>query len=100
MSNELLSLKEQIENMTMHHQLEVLKLLKNMPTAPLNENQNGTFINLSILLDKDIVILKEYVDYVKDQQQTLLDIEAKKKFIQNKYFKDNKDSFVSNYSNE
>ena len=59
MSNELLSLKEQIENMTMHHQLEVLKLLKNMPTAPLNENQNGTFINLSILLDKDILILKE-----------------------------------------
>lgn len=100
MSNELLCLKEQIENMTMHHQLEVLKLLKNMPTAPLNENQNGTFINLSILLDKDILILKEYVDYVKDQQQTLLDIEAKKKFIQNKYFKDNKDSFVSNYSNE
>lgn len=100
MSNELLSLKEQIENMTMHHQLEVLKLFKNMPTAPLNENQNGTFVNLSILLDKDILVLKEYVDYVKDQQQTLLDIEAKKKIIQNKYFKDNKDSFIGNYSNE
>ena len=82
--------------MSKYHQLEVLKLFKNMPTAPINENQNGTFINLSILLDKDIEVLKEYVEYVKDQQKTLLDMENKKKKLQNKYFKDNKDIFIGN----
>lgn len=94
--NKIQDLKKSIESMSIHHQIEVLKILKNMPTAPVNENQNGTFINLSILLDKDIEILQEYVDYVKDQQQTLSDIEAKKQTIQNKYFKDNKDLFINN----
>ena len=95
MTAEIQSLKESIEKMDMHHQLEVLKLFKNMPTAPINENQNGTFVNLTILLDKDIAILKEYVEYVNDQQQTLIDIENKKRSIQNKFFKDNKDIFIN-----
>lgn len=95
MSAEITFLKECIEKMDMHHQLEVLKLLKNMPTAPINENQNGTFVNLTILLDKDIQVLKEYVEYVNDQQQTLIDIENKKISIQNKFFKDNKDNFIN-----
>lgn len=96
MPNDLQNLKESIEMMTTYHQIEVLKLLRTMPTAPINENQNGTFINLSILLDKDIEILKEYVEYVKDQQKTLLDMETKKQNLQNKYFKDNKDIFIGN----
>lgn len=89
---ELRDLKESIELMTKHHQIEVLRILYTRENIHINENQNGTFVNLSSLTREDIEALKEYSDYVKDQQKTLAIIESKKQFIQNKYFKDNKDN--------
>ena len=82
----LRELKETIESMSNHHQIEVLRILHDKNTS-LNENQNGTFVNLTLLNEEVINALKEYADYVKDQQQTLAVIEARKKQIQNKYFK-------------
>lgn len=93
-------LKEYIESMSKHHQIEVLRILKTRADKHLNENKNGTFINLSLLSDEDIDALKDYSEYVKDQQETLALIESKKQIISNKYFKDykyendNKDSIV------
>ena len=89
---ELRDLKESIELMTKHHQIEVLRILCNRQNIHINENQNGTFVNLSSLTGEDIEALKEYSEYVKDQQKTLAIIESKKQFIQNKYFKGNKDN--------
>ena len=89
---ELRDLKESIELMTKHHQIEVLRILCTRQNIHINENQNGTFVNLSSLTGEDIEALKEYSEYVKDQQKTLAIIESKKQFIQNKYFKDNKDN--------
>lgn len=91
---DLRELKESIETMSNHHQIEVLRILCARKNIPLNENQNGTFVNMSSLSHGDIDALKEYSDYVKDQQATLALIESKKQFIQNKYFNDNKDSIV------
>ena len=90
-ANELLDLKETIEGMSYHHQIEVLRILHDKNNGSLNENQNGTFINLTLLKDETINALKEYSDYVKDQQETLAVIESRKKQIQNKYFKGFKD---------
>jgi len=88
----LRSLKENIEKMSAHHQVEVLRILHNRPKVPLNENQNGTFVNLSQLDKATIQALQEYTEYVKDQTATLAVIEARKQQIQQKYFpKDNKD---------
>ena len=89
-TSELRELKEMIESMGHHHQIEVLRILHSKNTA-LNENQNGTFINLTLVGEETITALREYADYVKDQQQTLAVIEARKKQIQNKYFKGVKD---------
>ena len=97
MSN-LRALKESIESMSVHHQIEVLRILHSRPNAPLNENQNGTFVNLSSLTTKDILALQEYAEYVRDQQETLATIEAKKQSIQKKYFNDNKDNSVNSSS--
>ena len=93
---ELRDLKESIELMTKHHQIEVLRILCTRQNIHINENQNGTFVNLSSLTGEDIEALKEYSEYVKDQQKTLAIIESKKQFIQNKYFKDNKDNKLLN----
>ena len=92
-TSELRELKEMIESMGHHHQIEVLRILHSK-NASLNENQNGTFINLTLVGEETITALKEYADYVKDQQKTLAVIEARKKQIQNKYFKDVKDKVI------
>ena len=92
--SELHELKESIEIMSKHHQIEVLRILFNRQNIHINENQNGTFVNLSTLSKEDIDSLLEYREYVKDQQKTIAIIESKKQFIQNKYLKDNKDSNV------
>ena len=94
--SELHELKESIEIMSKHHQIEVLRILFNRQNIHINENQNGTFVNLSTLSKEDIDSLLEYSEYVKDQQKTIAIIESKKQFIQNKYFKDNKGSKVMN----
>lgn len=86
----LRELKEYIESMSKHHQVEVLRILKTRSSVHLNENKNGTFINLSLLTPDDIDALKDYSDYVKDQQETLALIESKKRIIVDKYFKDYK----------
>tara|TARA_B100000073_G_C23305532_1_gene400472 strand:- start:22 stop:327 length:306 start_codon:yes stop_codon:yes gene_type:complete len=91
---ELRELKEMIEGMSHHHQIEVLRILHDKNHSSLNENQNGTFVNLTLLCEETIIALKEYADYVKDQQQTLAVIEARKKQIQNKYFKGVKDKTI------
>ena len=96
--SDLRALKESIESMSVHHQIEVLRILHSRPNAPLNENQNGTFVNLSCLTKEDIHALHEYAEYVKDQQETLATIEAKKRSIQKKYFNDNKDITVNTTS--
>lgn len=89
---DLRELKESIELMSKNHQIEVLRILCNRQGIPINENQNGTFVNLSSMSREDIDSLKEYSAYVKDQQKTLAIIESKKQFIQNKYFNCNKDN--------
>ena len=96
--SDLRALKESIETMSVHHQIEVLRILHSRPNAPLNENQNGTFVNLSCLTESDIHALEEYAEYVRDQQETLATIEAKKQSIQKKYFNDNKDIAVNSSS--
>jgi len=86
---ELHILKETIETMSKYHQIEILRIL-NSKNIHINENQNGTFVNLSSLSREDIESLQEYTEYVQDQQKIIAIIEAKKQFIQNKYFNNNK----------
>jgi len=85
----LSQLKESIESMSGHHQVEILRLLSKCPGIILNENQNGTFINLSTLSEQEIRIISEYNDYVIVQQETITEVEDRKQTIKTAYFNDN-----------
>lgn len=95
----LRDLKEEIEKMSKYHQVEVLRLLKKKNNVTLNENQNGTFINLTSCDDEIISSLREYCKYVTEQQKTLSSIEKEKQRLEQEYFKDIKENTVVNTSN-
>ena len=57
----------------------------------MNENNNGTFVNLTEQ-SKDIIIqLNKYVKYVNEQQNQLSIIEDEKSRLEKIFCKDNKD---------
>ena len=85
------SLKEKIESMPKHQQIEVLRILKKQSKVCLNENNNGTFVNLTELEDSILEELDKYVNYIDEQQKHLSLIENEKDRLQNVFFKQDKD---------
>ena len=57
-------LKNRIEKMSKHHQIEVLRLLMKFENINKNSNNNGTFVNLSKQTPEVIKALEDYADYV------------------------------------
>ena len=88
---EIQQLKERIEKMAKHHQIEILKILS-FKKAAINENNNGSFINLTELDSNIIDSLREYINYVDTQENSLKEIENEKTRLENIFFKDNKES--------
>ena len=91
METELKFLKKEIENFSNFHQIEILRILKENNVA-INENKNGIFINLSNIENPICEKLKNYVSYVKKQENQLNELEDKKNILSNTFFNDNKDS--------
>jgi len=93
------NLKKSVENMNKYHQVEILKILsKNL--CKLNENKSGVYVNLS-LLSKDVLNeIKEYVDYIKEQEECLNTMEYQKNEFKNAFFidKDNKEEITNTYN--
>ena len=87
----LQTLKTRIEQMTVYHQIEILRIFKENDIL-LNENNNGTFINLTELESGIIEKLEKYISYVNEQESQLNEVENEKNRIQNTFFKDNKDN--------
>ena len=76
---ELIMIKEQIEKMDKHNQLEVLAIFNSFGDAvTLNENRNGTLINLSELKKEIVDKVNKYVRYVQNQENYLNSIERQK----------------------
>ena len=79
-------IKNKIENMNKHHQIEVLRILKKNKNVVLNENSNGVFINL-IDLDTDIInTLYKYIIYVDNQTTSINNIEIQKEQLEKEFF--------------
>jgi len=93
-------LKEKIENMSKHHQIEVLRLLNSTECVCTNENNNGTFINLTEQTTKVIDALEKYSKYVDEQQSRLNIVEVEKEEIKKTFFKDVKDKANIKITNE
>ena len=83
---ELEHIRKEIEKMNKFHQVEILKLLKTYPDLKLNENNNGTFINMVEIDDNIIDKILKYIKYVEHQEQNLSQIENKKINIKTQYF--------------
>lgn len=82
----LQELKKRIETMSKHHQIEVLRILSKNKDVCLNENSNGTFVNLTEQSEDIINKLIEYTKYVDEQQSQLMDIEVEKDRLENAFF--------------
>jgi len=92
---ELGYIKEQIEMMDKSHQIEVLRILSEHKDVCLNENSNGTFVNLT---DIDQLVIKQlltFISYVKTQQSQLEKIEYQREVLEDTFFnKGDKDKNV------
>ena len=91
--NELIYIRDKIENMSKYNQINILGILKNYSEITLNENSYGIHINLSDVKRNVIDALLDYIKYVSEQENELLSIEQQKEDYKNVYFvKDNKDN--------
>jgi hypothetical protein len=89
-TNQLIFLRESIENMNKFNQIEILRILKNDNTVTLNENKYGVHVNLSELTNENLDQMYNYVKYVNAQQVSLDTAEKQKEVFKNTYFlKDN-----------
>jgi len=70
--------------------MEILRIFDNNNTT-LNENNNGTFINLTELDNSVIEKITKYINYVNEQENELTEVENEKDRIQNKFFNGNKE---------
>jgi len=85
MSINIEKLKKNIESLTKYHQIEIYKLIKN-EGIHFDENNNGSFINLS-QLDKSVIKkLYNYTKYVDKQQKELLKDENEKTRLEKEFF--------------
>jgi hypothetical protein len=74
---ELVSMRNYIESAIKIHQIEILRILyKN--GIYMNENQNGTHINLMEIPPNVLEELNKYLEYIKYQENSL-DIDEKQK---------------------
>lgn len=78
----LTSIRETIEGMSKHNQIEVLRLLTNTNVVTINENKYGIHINLSDLNEETLQKLSMFIDYVQTQEQYLNNIEQEKQKMQ------------------
>ncbi len=83
--NNLKTLKDKIESVSMFHQIEILRIFKDNNVC-ITENKNGIFINLtyvdSAILDK----VYKYLNYVNKQEDQLNEIEEEKQKIVSSFF--------------
>ena len=80
------SIKQIIEGFTKDQQLQILKILKENNVS-LNENNNGTFINMTTLSDDIIEKIDEYIQHIDVQESELNINEKLKDTYKENYFK-------------
>jgi hypothetical protein len=82
---ELIETRNTIEKLAKVYQLEVLRIFFNHKVY-MNENQNGTLINMMDLQSDVYADIKSYIDRVKNLELTLDFDEKQKQEYKNTYF--------------
>ncbi len=88
--SELENIRKTIDKLSKFHHIEILKILKHN-NVMLNENNYGTFVNMSELGDNIIDKILHYIEYTEHQEVQLKTIENEKGRLKSKFFemKDN-----------
>jgi hypothetical protein len=81
-------IKTAIEIMGKPQHIEVLNILKRNPNIKINENRNGSYINLSFIPLSVIDELETYINYIKDQEISLNTLEIEKENCKTTFFSD------------
>jgi hypothetical protein len=95
------NIKTFIETLNKHHQIEVLKILDKQ-SCKLNENKSGVYVNLSFLSEETILALEKFIEYIKDQEESLNTMEYQKEEFKNAFFieKEDKDNLIVSYNDK
>ena len=93
------TIKLSIEKMNKHHQIEILRILSKQ-LCKLNENKSGVYVNLTYINDDVIEELQKYIEYTKEQEETLITTEYQKEEFKTALFneKEDKDNITLSYS--
>ena len=91
-----LLIKNYIEDMSKENQIEVLRIIAEDETICLNENSNGTFINLTNVNEITIKKIEEYIKYIEKQENQLEKLECQREILTNKFFKEDKPNIEEN----
>lgn len=78
-------IKSSIDMMTKINHIEILKILKDN-NAKINENKSGVYINMSFLHDDVINKIKEFVNFITEQEKSL-EVDERQKMELSKYNK-------------
>lgn len=89
--NSLIQIKNEIEECSKIHQIEILRILSQDNSITLNENNNGIFVNLTDVSEDIIKKIKEYLQYVEKQKIGLTQLENMKKDLEKNFFTDKKE---------
>ena len=96
--NKLINLRNTVENLDAIYHLEILQILKDN-NVNYTENRNGIFINLTLLNQKTISIIKKYISFIEQQKKNLDTTEQIKNKYKSQFFiKDNKDKMHNKYN--
>lgn len=99
---DLEEMKKKIDTLDKEHHIQILKIIKNSSISnTLSENKNGVFVNLSVLQTEIVESIKNYLDYLNQQENLLIDLETKKEDVKNAFFileKEDKGNSINMFS--
>ncbi len=82
---DIVAIGKMIETLTKEQHIDILRILVNH-NVTLNENKNGTFVNLSVLSKKTIDDIKEHLQHITAQEEQLKESETTKNNYNKEYF--------------
>jgi hypothetical protein len=83
---DLKQIKERVESLNQHHQIQILKIIT-QHNVGMTENKNGSFINLTNVDETVISKINDYLSYVDEQEMQLKEIENQKTELTRQFFK-------------
>lgn len=89
--SELKRIRDHIENMDTIHQIHIFKILK-QNQIEYTENNNGVFINMTLLNKGTLKHIRNFIKYVDLQQKQLESVEDIKAKYQEEFYKGNKEN--------